>query len=174
VRAMLDLALQAPDRPVSLKEISEREGLSAKYLDQIMTLLRHAGLIRAIRGARGGFQLDRDPNQVTVLDLVHAVEGRVAIVDCVLDPTLCDRSSDCVAREVWREVTEAIEQVLKGITLADLVRRTHRRGSLAHQPAGVPAAGPDSEGARPATPRDERRGPGGPARGPRRRPGRRA
>ncbi len=126
-RALLDLALHDTGAPVSLREIAERQGISAKYLDQILSQLRHAGYIRASRGSRGGFQMSADPASVTLLDIVSAVEGRTAIVDCVLDPTRCDRASDCVTREVWREVSEAMDRVLRAITLADLMRRARKR-----------------------------------------------
>lgn len=129
VRALLDLALHERGQPVSLREIAHRQGISAKYLDQILSQLRHAGYIRASRGSRGGFQITVDPTKLTVLDIVSAVEGRTAIVDCAVDPTRCERSADCVAREVWQEATRAMEDVLRGITLQDLIQRTRERQS---------------------------------------------
>lgn len=126
-RALLDLALHGTGGPVSLREIAQRQGISAKYLDQILSQLRHVGYIRASRGSRGGFQVTADPASLTLLDIVTAVEGRTAIVDCVMDSARCDRAADCVTRDVWREVTEAMERVLRGITLADLIRRTRER-----------------------------------------------
>ncbi len=126
-RALLDLALHGTGTPISLREIAERQEISAKYLDQILSQLRHAGYLRASRGSRGGFQMTADPASLTLLDIVTAVEGRTAIVDCVLDPTRCDRATDCVTREVWQEVTRAMEGVLRGITLADLMRRARER-----------------------------------------------
>lgn len=130
-RALLDLALHGTGTPISLREIAERQDISAKYLDQILTQLRHAGYIRASRGSRGGFQLTVDPASLTLLDIVTAVEGRTAIVDCVLAPTRCVRATHCVTREVWQEVSEAMDRVLRAITLADLMRRA-REG---HPPA---------------------------------------
>lgn len=126
-RALLDLALHQTGAPVSLREIAERQEISAKYLDQILSQLRHAGYIRATRGSRGGFRLTADPATLTLLDIVTAVEGRTAIVDCVADPSRCGRASDCVTREVWQEVTRAMEEVLRGITLADLIGRALKR-----------------------------------------------
>ncbi len=128
-RALLDLALHGGGTPVSLREVAKRQGISAKYLDQILSQLRHAGYIRASRGSRGGFQLTADPESLTLLDIVTAVEGQTAIVDCVLDPARCERAPDCVTREVWQEATQAVERVLRGITLADLMRRARERQS---------------------------------------------
>lgn len=122
-RAMLDLALHDSKGPVSLREISEREGISVKYLDQILSLLRRAGYIRSNRGARGGFKLAVDPSTITLLDVVTAVEGRTALVDCVLAPNRCERAAKCVTRQLWQQVTEAMEKTLRAITLADLVKK---------------------------------------------------
>lgn len=130
-RALLDLALHGGGGPVSLREVSERQAISAKYLDQILTQLRRAGFIRASRGSRGGFQITADPESLTLLDIMNAVEGRMAILDCVVDPSRCDRAADCITREVWSEVTVAMERVLRNTTLADLIRRARERHSHA-------------------------------------------
>lgn len=131
VRAMLDLATHPQNGPVSLQEVAERIGVSAKYLDQILSRMRNAGLVRAVRGAKGGFTLSKDPSATTLLEILRVVEGPIAVVECVQTPSLCERAKDCVAREVWAEVGRAIEGVLGSLTLADLASRVAERSNKA-------------------------------------------
>jgi Rrf2 family protein len=120
---MVDLAAQHSDDPVMLRKISERQDLSKKYLDNIFTSLRLAGLLRTVRGASGGYLLARDPAQITVAEVVKALEGSVSPVDCINHPELCERSHDCAARQLWSELERAMFRVLENRTLKDLVER---------------------------------------------------
>jgi Rrf2 family protein len=104
--------------------IAENHGISRKYLHAILTLLKSAGYIRSVRGTGGGYVLTRDPSDVTVVEIVEALEGPLAITECVNEEMTCDRSEDCVTRVVWRELSEAVRQVLSGITLEELARRS--------------------------------------------------
>lgn len=131
-RAMLDLAFDYGKGPISSKEIAERQDLSQKYLENLMTSLRSAGLIRSVRGPQGGHVLACSPEQITLRAIFEALEGNGGFVECTTDPTLCGRSANCVTQEVWAKMYEAAMTVLEETTLADLVRRSGERRSNAH------------------------------------------
>lgn len=122
LRAMLELALNYGRDPLSVKAIAEREGISEAYLEQLLTSLGKAGLLKSVRGAQGGYLLVDDPETVLVGDIVRVLEGPIAPVDCVnrQSPAACDRAEKCVSRMVWKRVRDAVEEVLDSITLADL------------------------------------------------------
>ena len=127
VRAMLDLALQSGDGPTLIKDISERQQISCLYLEQLFTRLKAAGLVRSVRGPRGGFMLARPPREIRFSDIVKAMEGSTAPVECVDNAMLCSRADFCVTRRVWSEVKEAMDRVLTATTLEDLAERQGRK-----------------------------------------------
>jgi Rrf2 family transcriptional regulator, cysteine metabolism repressor len=120
IRAMTELARHYGNNPVSVGVIAEKEEISRKYLDHIMSRLKAAGLVRVIRGVHGGFVLSHDPSQITLGDIFRVLEGDPAIVECVHEPTLCTRSNKCAAREVWIDMTYMIEDFLESRTLKEL------------------------------------------------------
>jgi len=122
-RAMLDLALNYEQEPVVLSEIAGRQQISEQYLEQLIGPLKVAGLVRSVRGPNGGFILVKSPSLISVGDILQAVEGSTALVDCVADPQTCSRANDCLTREVWLKATEAINDVFDSITLHDLLDR---------------------------------------------------
>lgn len=122
---MLELAHHHGQGPVMMQSIATNQGVSRKYLDTIFSSLKNAGLIHSRRGIGGGHVLARPPDQIRVGDVMRAIEGPISLVDCVRDAAYCARSHRCATRDVWTEVTEAIEHVLDGITLADLLKRHH-------------------------------------------------
>ena len=124
MRAIIELAQYKGDRPLQLKVIAERQDISVKYLEQLMSLLRSGGLLRSVRGAKGGYVLARRPEQIKLGQIFRCLEGPVVTAECTEDKAYCERSADCVARDVWVEVEEAIQRILSSITLADLVKRT--------------------------------------------------
>ncbi|MDD4986750.1 MAG: Rrf2 family transcriptional regulator [Dehalococcoidales bacterium] len=128
VRAMLDLAAQSGDGPTLIKDISARQQISCLYLEQLFTRLKTAGLVRSVRGPRGGFVLARPPREIRFIDIVRVMEGSMAPVECVDNAMLCSRADYCVTRRVWAEVKKAVDGVLSGITLEDLVERQGRNG----------------------------------------------
>lgn len=121
VRAMIELAQNEPNKPLQLKVIAERQDISVKYLEQLMAVLRSAGLIRSVRGSKGGYVLSRPASQVRLSDVLHCLEGSVMTVECVEDNQSCARAAECAARQVWVKVQQAIEEVLQSITLQDVV-----------------------------------------------------
>ena len=126
LRAMVDMALHVGDGPLALRVIAERQGISESYLEQVFTNLRKAGLIRASRGAQGGYELVRSPQEMTVGEILRALEGPIAPVHCVDVQTpgkACERESICVTRNFWNDLKIHINQFLDGTTLQDLADR---------------------------------------------------
>ena len=128
LRLMLDLAVHGGDGlPVSLKDVSRRQQLSDKYLEQIVTPLSKAGLVRSMRGAGGGYLLTRRPEEYTVGEILRPLEGDLAPVECATDADFCERCGECVTVELWREIHRAVSQVVDRTTLAVLVERYEDR-----------------------------------------------
>ncbi|MEJ5185847.1 MAG: Rrf2 family transcriptional regulator [Candidatus Geothermincolales bacterium] len=121
VRALLDLAMnQQGDRPVYLKDVARRQGISERYLEQVLIPIRAAGLVRSTRGVKGGYLLTRPPAEITVLEIVEAAIGKLKLVECVEDESFCPRRQECVVSGLWKEATEAMRKALAAKTLADL------------------------------------------------------
>ena len=120
-RLMVDLAEHHAQGPIPLAEIAKRQDLSAKYLEQLIILLKGAGLIRSARGRRGGYMLSRKPKEISVGEIVEVLEGRLAVVDCVMEPDLCYRSPNCPTRDIWVNMTDAIKKQLYSITLQEIL-----------------------------------------------------
>jgi len=126
-RALLDLALHGGKEPVPLKDIARRQQISLLYLEHLITPLVAAGMIRSTRGARGGVQLARPPQEIKLSEVVGLLEGSIAPVDCVNDPKACPRSELCVTRDIWIELKEAMDGVLESKTLHDLVQMQKKK-----------------------------------------------
>jgi len=122
-RVLLDLALLDGEGPVPLKDIAQRQQISLLYLEHLIAPLVAAGMIRSMRGARGGIWLAKLPQEIKLSKVVELLEGSIAPVDCVNDPKACPRSDSCVTRDIWVELKEAMDGVLKSKTLHDLVER---------------------------------------------------
>ena len=133
MRAIIELAENDRKSPLQLKIIAQRQDISAKYLEQLMVVLKSAGLVRSIRGAKGGYLLAKTPNQIKLSDVFHCLEGPVTTVECVENEDYCRRAPDCAARQVWIQVQEAIEGVLQSITLQDVVDRAKGDRALDYQ-----------------------------------------
>lgn len=123
LRAAIALAEAYGTGPVLGKDISEKESLPASYLEQIMASLRRADLVTGTRGARGGYVLARDPETITVTELISALEGPLQLSDCPKGPTCCGESTGCVVSEVFQDAEEALRGVFDSRTLTDLVQR---------------------------------------------------
>jgi Rrf2 family cysteine metabolism transcriptional repressor len=121
LRAMVELASYATKSPIMVRKIAEKQQISKKYLDIIFTSLKVAGLVRAIRGATGGFLLTRAPEAIRISEIVAALEGALAPVECCQSPEVCDRSTHCAAQQLWNRLAAAIQDTLDSTTLADLV-----------------------------------------------------
>ncbi|MFV0466397.1 MAG: RrF2 family transcriptional regulator [Lachnospiraceae bacterium] len=130
LRLMLDIAMNDAVEPVRLKDTAERQSISVKYLEQIISQLVKSGYVRSIRGPQGGYKLARDPQEYTVGMILRRVEGNMAPVSCLEDEkNECDRQSECVTVRIWQELDDAIRGVLDKYTLADLVRWQEELGN---------------------------------------------
>jgi Rrf2 family protein len=123
----LDLALHQEEAPVPLRDIAQREQISLRYLEHLITPLIAAGIVVSTRGPKGGVSLTKPPHLVKLREVIQLLEGSIAPVDCVNNPEICNRSELCVTRDVWLELKEAIDGVLEATTLQDLVERQKRK-----------------------------------------------
>jgi Rrf2 family protein len=129
-RALLDLAVHGSAEPVSLKDIAKRQQISLQYLEHLMTPLIAAGLVRSVRGPKGGVLLAKPPEKIMLSEIIQLLEGSIAPVDCVDNPKLCPRSGLCVTRDIWDEVKKAMEGVLETTTLQNMIERQQRKNAL--------------------------------------------
>lgn len=128
LRLMLDLALSDSEKPVRVKEIAERQEISEKYLEQIISILNKAGYVRSVRGPQGGYFLAKRPEEYTVGMILRLTEGSLCPVECVEEGADCPRKDDCVSFYVWRQLDEAIRGVVDRLTLEDLVNWSQELG----------------------------------------------
>ena len=120
VRALVDLAQQGAERPIRTTEIANRQHIPEPYLDQVLTNLNKFGFIRSRRGPRGGHLLARQPAEITLSDVVAALEGRTSPLDCITDADDCLLSGSCTQRDIWSGVEDAIQKVLTATTILQL------------------------------------------------------
>ena len=122
-RLMLDMAQHYGDGPVHLATVAKRQGISVKYLEQIIIPLKKANYIQSVRGPKGGHQLAKPPEEITVGEIVALLEEGTTLAECWDNPMSCERSPDCATRTIWQEAAQAMFDKLQSITLADLLRR---------------------------------------------------
>lgn len=127
VRLMVELAERYGQGPVFLKDIALEQEISEKYLSLIVIPLRSAGLVFSVRGANGGYTLARDPKTITLKEVVDVLEGEPCLVDCVRDPSACNRTSHCSSRGVWQRVGDKIAEALNEVTLAQMADDSQKK-----------------------------------------------
>lgn len=125
---MLDLALHNTGECIKVKEIASRQGISEKYLEQIIAVLNKAGYVKSVRGAQGGYRIARAPEEYTLGMILRLTEGSLAPVACLEENYgECERCDTCETLEVWKELYDAINRVVDGVTIADLMERRQKR-----------------------------------------------
>jgi Rrf2 family cysteine metabolism transcriptional repressor len=124
-RAMFELALNYGQGPLPLSTIATNEGISKKYLNQLMGPLKLAGLVRVVRGKSGGFVLARPPSEIALAGILYAIEGDMSLIDCVKEPSVCDRSGACSSRVIWSDLSHLINNYLQSTTLEDILKKEH-------------------------------------------------
>lgn len=128
VRVMLDLALNNTGECIKVKDIAARQGISEKYLEQIIAVLNRAGYVKSVRGAQGGYRMAKDPGEYTVGMILRLTEGDMAPVACLEEGAPeCERCDTCETLEVWKKLYEAVNNVIDNVTIADLAGRHKRR-----------------------------------------------
>lgn len=122
LRLMMELGMNDSSRPVRIREIAEKQVISDKYLEQIISILNKAGFVRSQRGPQGGYTLARKTSEYTVGDILRLTEGPMYPVDCV-DPELyaCPKAEQCATNILWKKLNDAIEGVIDHVTLEDLI-----------------------------------------------------
>lgn len=130
-RAVIDLARHYGQGPIQSADIAARQSIPEAYLEQLMTALRKAGLIRSIRGPNGGHELARHPSELAFADVISALEGPLAPLDCLEDADACPVSPTCGMRDVWLDVMASARRILETTSIQDLVERQRARESRA-------------------------------------------
>jgi Rrf2 family protein len=121
MRAILEIALAYGAGPLQIKMIAERQNISNKYLEQLVGIMRSAGLVRSMRGPHGGYVLAKPPEEIKLSEIFRILEGPVLTVECVENEDVCPSHADCITRRLWIQVNEAMLSVLENKTLHDLM-----------------------------------------------------
>ena len=121
MRASFELAKEYGNGPLQIKTIAQREGISNKYLEQLVSIMKAAGLVRSIRGPKGGYELAKDPREVKLSEVFRILEGPFVALECIEHSDYCERCPECVMRGVWSKLHESMQAVMDKITLQDLV-----------------------------------------------------
>ena len=130
LRLMFELAYHYNKGLVPLKEIAKRQEISDKYLEQIIMRLNHAGLVKSVRGAQGGYMLAAPPEETTVEEVLPVLEGSLCVVECIgANGVECKNINSCPTYGIWSKINQAIQQVVSNITLADMVEDYLQNGS---------------------------------------------
>ena len=126
LRALIDLAQYSEIEPVSINSIATRQGISERYLEQLMTLMKKAGLIKSIRGAGGGYVLAKEMGEISVGDVLRSLEGNLQPVECAAfsEEDSCEASGGCVTKYVWQRINESINKTVDEISLKQLVEES--------------------------------------------------
>jgi Rrf2 family protein len=125
-RAMISLALHHDQGPLPLEVLAREQQIPHRYLAKIIQDLRRGGLVRSVRGAHGGYELCHHPSDTNLLDVWEALEGPFCPVDCLEHPDGCNLLNDCVTRDVWGDVRDALTAVLQSVSLGDLANRRRK------------------------------------------------
>jgi Rrf2 family cysteine metabolism transcriptional repressor len=132
VKAVFELATRYGTGPVSLTQVARAQGISEPYLEQLMPALKRAGLVAAVRGAQGGYELGRSPKDITVGDVVRALEGPIALALCTSeDSPECPELDRCIGPDVWSRIQEVLVQAMDSMTFDELVQAPRRRAARA-------------------------------------------
>ena len=129
VRAMIELAANYEKTAIQLSDVAEKQNISVKYLEQVMSPLRVKGYVRTQKGSRGGYHLAVNPKEISLYEIIESIEGSLAPVSCV-DDNSCERSDKCVSREVWLQLKNVLSRELQSHTLADLAARHNKLNGL--------------------------------------------
>ena len=129
VRAMLAVALHQGSGPLMTKEIADKNNLPPTYLEQLMVLLRKAGLLSSTRGAHGGYALNRSAAEITLAEIIEVLEGPLVLADCPSGAGCCGNPEACALQDVWAEASQGLYTIFQNITLAQLVERQREKES---------------------------------------------
>lgn len=123
IRAVMEIAKNYPDKPTKRKDIAANQNLDDSYLENILIELKNKNIVGAIRGAKGGFVLKRAPEDIDLLQVIESLQGDLSPAECLITPSICDRTNGCVTRPVWQKMKDAQEGVLKSVSIRDLLEQ---------------------------------------------------
>ncbi len=123
IRAVIEIARNYEQRPTKRKDIAASQNLDDSYLENILIDLKNKNIVSALRGAKGGFILKRPPEEITLLHVIESLQGDLSPAECLTTPSVCERVDDCVTRPVWEKMKTAQEDVLKNVTIKDLLKK---------------------------------------------------
>ena len=130
LKAIFELSLNANEGPMPLNMIASRQKIPEQYLEQIFCTLKKSKLITSVRGAQGGYLLNKEPKEITVGDVLTILEGPVALSQCIIDEGACENANDCSTRLVWEKLKKGIEDVLNSITLQDMIDDYNNKNNI--------------------------------------------
>lgn len=132
LRAFVDIAIYSEKEPVSLAEVAKRQDISISYLEQLMTKLKKANLVESVRGASGGYVLTRKPEEISVGDVLRALEGDLSPVECATEEESCEHScgatGHCTTRLVWKKINDSVNDTINNIFISELVNDSRNLG----------------------------------------------
>ena len=128
LRAILQIASNHGGDPVPISAIAETQEISGKYLEQVVGTLRRADLIRSRKGVKGGYTLTKDPADINLWEIINALDSHTSLVDCVLEPDVCERSDACLTRSIWTLLSARMKEFWSSFTLEDLIRTMNEQG----------------------------------------------
>lgn len=130
LRAFVDIAIFSEETPVSLADVAKRQDISISYLEQLMTKLKKANLVQAVRGAQGGYELTKDPSKISVGDVLRALEGDLSPVECATEEETCEHScgatGHCTTRLVWKKINDSVNDTINNIFISELIEDSKR------------------------------------------------
>ena len=128
LRAILQIAGNYGGAPVPISAIAETQEISGKYLEQVVGTLRRADLIRSRKGVKGGYNLTKNPADINLWEIINALDSHTSLVDCVLEPEVCDRSDACLTRSIWTLLSARMKEFWSSFTLEDLIQTMSEQG----------------------------------------------
>jgi Rrf2 family protein len=130
---MVQIARHYGKSPVSLRTIEEHQKISRNYLQQLMPPLKNEGLLRVVKGKKGGFMLARPPSEIKIGEIIRAQEGEIGLVECVGESGLCDFEKECPSREIWAEASRRLDEYFDSLTLEDVLKRWEKKRKRARK-----------------------------------------
>lgn len=126
LRILLDIALFGKEKPRTIKDIAANQEISDKFISPLVVTLRRAGLLQSLRGVTGGLKLNKDPQFISLLDIIDAMDGEIYLLSCLRDPRSCPRKPHCITSLVWNDVNESLREKLRSITLQSILDQYFR------------------------------------------------
>ena len=133
LRVILQISENYGGDPVPISAISDSQEISGKYLEQVVGTLRKAGLINSRKGVRGGYSLARNPDEINLWEIITALDSHTSLVDCVMEPGVCDRADDCLTRSIWTLLSARMEEFWSSFKLSDLIKTMQETGEVDFQ-----------------------------------------